>query len=365
VTRFRSLALAAVLVVAHVGCNRDYPNPFEDQISTNVPTADAALVFTGNGWSDTAGTGSEAFSAAAAGSALTRLTFCNVPGRGCDVAEVVLAPDRRRAILRVLDTDTNADGVLSPDDGYSLVFVDLQRQAQATLVEASQKVTGLDWSPVQDLILYSAQGAGGEDLFRTDPVRPTSDNQQQTRNLTCLSAAEGAAIPCDPRVRERRPRIDPSGTIACYERIGADGKGQVWLFQNVNTIAQVTTGGAGTTPLTGTPYVVGSDADPVFSPDGTRVVFRRLVATGNGGRGSWNILTARVDGTDLRSIASGPRWRSAPDWGSDGAIAFAQIDPATGVPSVVSVDASGAGRRVLSLGAGFLLDAPRWLRPRG
>jgi hypothetical protein len=352
------------VLLALASCSKDYPNPFEGQIATSPPSADAALIFTGNGWSEASGQGREAFSANDAGSSLTRLTFCNDSTQVCDTAEAMLAPDQRRAILRVLDTDTNADGVLSADDGYALVFADLDRKAQATLVEASQQVTGMDWAPSQDLVVYSAQGLGGEDLFRTDPIRPTDDNQQQTRNLTCLSAAEGATTPCDNRIRERRPRIDPSGSFLCFERIGLDGKGQIWVFQNVTMLFGVTTGGPGSEPLTGTPYVVGSDADPDFSPDNGSLVFRRLTATGNGGRGTWDILAVNNDGTNLRPIAVGGAWRSAPDWNLDGSIVFAESDVATGIPRLVQVDADGSNRRILlSLAAGFRLDFPRWLRP--
>ncbi len=358
-------ALATALVpLALAACNGDYPNPFEGQIRTGKPTADAGLVFTGNGWSETAGSGREAFSLSAGGASLTRLTFCNETALACDTAEVVLAPDRRRAILRVLDTDTNGDGVLRADDGYALVFADLDRQAQANLVEASQKVTGMDWSPVQDLVVYSAQGIGGEDLFRTDPIRPTADNQQDTRNLSCPTGQNGVTPPCDNRIRERRPRIDPSGQFLVYERIGADGKGQIWAFQNVASIFPITTGGPGSEPLTGTPYVVGSDADPDFSPDNASIVFRRLTATGNGGRGTWDILAVDSDGTNLRTVARGGAWRSAPDWAIDGSIAFAEIPVSTGIPALVRVNADGSNRQVLfSLPAGFSLDFPRWLRP--
>lgn len=362
--RFRGVATAGVLL-ALAGCSKDYPNPFGDQIQTNKPTADAGLIFTGNGWSDTAGEGREAFSASTTGASLTRLTFCNQAESVCDTAEAMLAPDRRRAILRVLDTDSNGDGVLSAEDGYALVYVDLDRQAQANLVEASQQVTGMDWSPVQDLVVYSAQGAGGEDLFRTTPIRPTADNQQDTRNLSCVAdPTTGAPAACDNRIRERRPRIDPSGSFLVYERIGVDGKGQIWVFQNVTTAFAVTTGGPGSEALTGTPYVVGSDADPDFSPDNGSIVFRRLTATGNGGRGTWNIMAVNSDATNLRTLVSGPAWRSAPDWSVDGSIAFAETDVATGIPTLVRIDADGSNRRtLLSLAAGFRLDFPRWLRP--
>lgn len=360
--RSRSPATATLLLTLLGGCNKDYPNPFADQIATRPPSADASLVFTANGWASAPGQGREMFSVSSSGASLTRLTFCNDNGRLCDAIEATLAPDRQRGILRLRDQDTNGDGVLSAEDGESLVYVDLTRQATAVLVEASQQVTGMDWSPNADLLVYSALGSGGEDLFRTNPVRPTADNLQQTRNLSCPLAADGSTPACDRSIRERRPRIDPSGSVACYERIAADGKGQIWIFQNQTALFPVTSGGAGSAPLPGTPYVVGSDADPDFSPNTTAIVFRRLSATGNAGQGNWDILAIDADGSNLRSLATGAAWRGAPDWGPDGTIVFAEIDPATDVPSLVRINADGSGRvTMLSLAAGFRLDSPRWL----
>jgi len=359
--QFRFPAIPVLLLALLGGCSKDYPNPFAGQITTHPPTADATLAFTGNGWATSPGQGREAFSANGSGASLTQLTFCNQADHPCETVEVVIAPDRQRGILRVRDTDTNGDGVISPEDGESLVYVDLTRQATAVLVEATQKVTGMDWSPTADLVVYSAQGIGGEDLFRTDPVRPTPDNQQDTRNLTCASAADGTPA-CDPLIRERRPRIDPSGSFACYERIGPDGKGQVWIFQNGSTLIPVTSGGPGSQPLAGTPYVVGSDADPDFSPNLGSLVFRRLTATGNGGLGSWDIMAVNIDGSNLRTLVTGSGWRGAPDWGIDNSIVFPEIDPQSDVPSLVRINADGSGRNViLSLAAGFSLDSPRWL----
>ena len=68
-------------------------------------------------------------------------------------------------------------------------------------------------------------------------------------------------------VRERSPRIDPTGTVAVYERIEAAGKSEIWLFSSQTQQAQITAGGPGSEALAGTPYVVGSDANPVLSPD--------------------------------------------------------------------------------------------------
>ena len=164
-------------------------------------------------------------------------------------------------------------------------------------------------------------------------------------------------------MRERRPRIDPAGQVAVFERIDttvSPAKGEIWIFRNSRDQVRVTTGGEGSAPLAGTPYVVGSDADPDYSPDGTSLVFRRLRSAGAaGGLGEWDVLAVRTDGTNLRTIASGPAYRGAPDWGPEG-IAFDEIDATDS--RLIVVNADGADRRTLvTLARGFDISNPRWL----
>jgi Tol biopolymer transport system component len=219
--------------------------------------------------------------------------------------------------------------------------VDLARSVEGGLLQSNAKVSGIDWSPSGDVLVYAAAGEGGiEDLYRADP------NGQNTRNLTSTNT-----------VRERRPRIDPSGSAALFERIDVDGKGQIWLFSSTGTQVRVTTGGDGSAALAGTPYVVGSDADPDFSPDGRSVVFRRL--TGSDAPGTWDIMTARLDGTGLTTLVTGAAFRGAPDWGPKG-IVFSEIDSTSA--RLVVIQADGSGRQVLvTLGASFDISYPRWL----
>lgn len=326
-----------------------------NQTPTVIPPASADLTFTGNGWSSETGAGRELFAVNLDGSGLTQLTFCNQGTQPCDTVEATFAPDHTRiAVLRRF----------SAVDPESLVYVDLAGGGTAELVPSSAHASGLDWSRAADTLAYSAVGTSGiEDIFRTDVVRPTTDNQQNTQNLTCLEPGNTAGITCDPTVADRRPRIDPTGSTAVYERIPAGLKGDIYVFQTAAQQTLLAAAGPGTEPLAGTPYKVGSNADPAYSPDGASVVFRRLTATGSGGIGSWDLLTTRSDGsTEPVVILTGSAYRGAPDWGAQG-IAFAEGDPATGQYSLVVIQPDGSGRRtVLSLPSGFLLSNPRWLK---
>jgi len=351
----RLLLCLGLLPVA--ACNSEYPNPFEDPSLTNTvpPPEGSALVFTTDGWSTAPGRGRELMAVAADGSGLTRLTFCDDGStRLCDSAEAAVAPDGVRvAVRRALDT--NGDGRADDADDASLVYVDLARQAQAELVSASVRVSGVDWSPSADLLVYSGQGVGGEDLFRTNVQRPTDDNAQQTIDLSC----PGGAGTCDATLSERRGRINDAATLAVFERTAGPGAAsEVWVFQTNTAQTQVTSVPAGGAPLPGTPYREGSDADPDYAPAGTQVVFRHLGAAT--GRGQWEIRIASTDGSGLTTLAGGAAWRGAPDWGPLG-IVFPEAD-ASGT-RLVLVQPDGSGRRtIVSFPAGVRLDNPRWLR---
>jgi hypothetical protein len=326
-------------------CSQEYENPFASPHQTATPPPGAALLLTSNTYGTLAGAPREVYAMNEDGSGLVRLTFCNSGARLCETSEASAGENSHRVATRRTPADLNGDGSLTPVDGEGLVTVDLSRGIEGTLLSPGTRVSGIDWSPIEDLIVYSARGAGDrDDLFRIDA---NGANNVRLTDTTTLS--------------ERRPRIDPSGTVAVFESIdAADGKGTIWLFVGGRTVP-VTQGGEAGEPLGGTPYRVGSDADPDFSPNAGSIVFRRLTATGNGGLGSWDLLTVTTGGAAPTPIASGPRYRGAPDWGPLG-IVFEEIDEA-GRANVVVVDPDGSNRRTLATaGAGLALSHPRWLQ---
>lgn len=340
----RRMGALLVLAAWAIGCNKDYPNPFENPNPTATPGPDAVLLVTSDAWSASPGAPRELFALAADGSPLSRLTFCNSPESACDNSEAAVGRDRVRVVIRRIPADSNRDGRLTPADGETVVYVDLDRGVEGDLLPSLSAVSGLDWSPVDEILVFSGQSTGApDDLFRMDI------NGQNNRQLTLT-----------PTIAERRPRIDPTGSVAVFERIDESGGGQVWIFGSATSQLRVTQGGTLGEALPGTVYRVGSDADPDYSPDGRSIVFRRLSAAGSGGRGFWDLLTVASDGTGLRVIVQGTRYRGAPDWGPEG-IVFEEIDE-EGRASLVLLAPDGGSRRTLaSVGAGYSLSLPRWL----
>jgi hypothetical protein len=347
-TLFSAFALAAL-----PSCSRSTASPFTAQIRTVPPPSDADLAYTANDWSTDSTSGREVYSVRLDGTGVTRLTFCN-DVQPCDMIEAAFSHDRTRAAIRQR---------LSPDQPPALEYYDLTRSATAELVPSQSAVSGVDWSTVGDILAYSAIGAaqGTDDLFRTDVVRPTSDNQQNTANLTCVPSSTAGVPPCDPTIVDRRPRLDDTTSTAVYERIAPGGKGEIYRFVSTTQETLVAGAGEGSGTLPGSDYTVGSDADPDYSPDASLVVFRRLMAATGDGLGTWDLLVANVDGSQVRTLVSGSAFRGAPDWRAGG-ILFPERDPGTGQYSLIVIQPDGSGRRtVLTLPTGFVLSYPRWL----
>jgi Tol biopolymer transport system component len=293
-----------------------------------------------------AGGGDDLFAMEDTGAGVTRLTFCNTTDRRCDYLEAIPGPARNRQAVRRL-LDSNGDGKITAADGESLRILDLSRAVEGELVAGAAHVSGADWSPGEEILYYSAAGsATDDDLFQI------TSNGQSNQNLTSTT-----------NFRERRPRFNVSGTALAFERIDASGRGQIWLATSLGlrTLTPAATGGEA---LANTPYVVGSEADPVFSPDARFVLYRQLDATGNGGLGQWSLMTIRTDvanATPTPLVAGGGAFRGAADWNATGII-FVETVSGTG-PQLVFVDANGGARRVLlTAGAGFDIAFPRWLK---
>jgi Tol biopolymer transport system component len=341
-------ATLLLVLVAGTACDKNYENPFQSGSRTQAPSAAADIVFTSNSHLLAAGAPRDLFAVEDTGAGPARLTACSGT---CDVLEGALGPDRRRVAMRHVSADTNGDRRLTAADGVALVVTDLEQGVQGGLAPAEARVSGFDWGQAGELLVFSAFGdqaiGGVDDLFRIDP------NGQNLRNLTSTTG-----------IAERRPRMHPGGTALVYERIEPGQKAQIWIFQAVNAQSRVTEGGAGTEQLANSPYIVGSDADPTFSPDGRQIVFRRLRALGAGGLGIWDIVRVTNDGTGLTVLTTGSAYRGAPDWGEQG-IVFQEVDPATSRSQIVLISIDGTNRRVpLTAASTVELNFPRWL-PRG
>jgi len=331
----RRLSPAVALVLLAVACGDDRTNPFNRSNVTRAPSADAVLLFVSGSWASGFGQPRELFALSSDGSKLERLTNCTQASSPCDFLQVAPSVDRGRVVA--------VRSAAGAEEGTSaLYFMDLARSVE-TLVVPRRRVGSVDWSPDGSFLLYTSitEDSGLEDLFYSFPDGTSDENLTQTR-----------------AIRERSPRIDPLSRTAVFERIDETGMGRIYLFSET----PVTAGPAAGPALPDSPYVVGADADPVLSPNAVEVAFRRLTGLGNDGLGTWDVLRVRVDGSGLQTIATGPLFRGAPDWGTRGVV-FVETDTVTSESRLVVVQPDGSGRTVLRTeDAGFRMAAPRWLR---
>ena len=329
--RFALLLMAALALA----CANNGGNPFGAVSPSRPPAADAAILFVSGSWSAQLDAPREIMAISADGSNPQQLTTCARATLPCDMLQVAPSPERVRVVA--VRTSPGAEA-----GAQALYFMDLSRSVE-TILFPGRRVDSADWSNDGSFLLFASPNAqvGNEDLFTAQPTG--AEEQNLTDSLS---------------VRERRARIDPFGRTAVFERIDDAGVSRIYLFRET----PITSGPAAGLPLAGTPYVVGADADPTFSPDGTLIVFRRLTATGNGGLGTWDLmLTSGTTGAVPQTIATGPVYRGAPDWGRSG-IVFVETDAVTSQSLLVRVQPDGSGRTVLrSEAAGYRMGAPRFL----
>jgi Tol biopolymer transport system component len=340
--RRRDLLIALALLGA--GCNKDYPNPFGGASQSQPPSSEAVLLFVSGSWAADPGQPRELLATNIDGSKVERLTSCTQnAAQPCDMLAV--APSANHNRVAVVRTTPDAQAGVA-----ALYFMDLSRSLESQVVPRRQ-MQAVDWAPDDSFLVYSAVADNStlEDLYY---VLPDGTQDQD------LMTPTGATTVGTPTVRERSPRIDPGSQTAVYERIDETGKAAIYLYP----VTPVTSGGPGSDPLPGTPYIVGSDADPAISPDATSVAFRRLTSPGNGGLGTWDLMTLKLDGTEPTVVASGPLFRGAPDWGPNG-IVFVETDAAASESRLVVLQPDGTGRTVLRTeNAAFRMASPRWLR---
>jgi Tol biopolymer transport system component len=303
-------------------------------VRTVPPAPDAELMFTAVS-SSTASLFSprDIYSADESGSGLTQNTFCAAAGE-CDFTDVAPSGQAARVMTRRLR------GGSAPE----IVFIDLARGVEAVVVATTLRPSGVDWPPGGELLVYSGSPAGAAgDLFRAN---------QNGSEATSLTASAG--------IEDHRPRLDAGARAVVYERRALEGRTVGVLFANQQQQFELTQGTGGAA-LPNSTYLVGSDADPTFSPDGRSVVLRRLRALGTDGRGEWDlVVVSTTDGTvPERVLVSGPAFRGAPDWGPLG-IVFPESDPGSSTTRLVVVQPDGTGRRVPVTMPGRI-SSPRWI----
>jgi hypothetical protein len=337
----RALVLTGFVATAFSGCTAGVaPTTTASTTSTAIPAPTDTVFVASDAWSAKPGATFELLSVGSGAS--TRLTFCT----GCQTLSAAPSLDRTRVAVRRVLTDTNKDGRLDALDRVSLLLVNLGRQIEGPFLPDGWSTSSVDWASDGTFLVHaSTPDNTPEDLYQID-----------------ANAQNNSRLVLTPTVRERGARINPAITRVVYERIDGSGPGksEIWVFVSSSNQVKITDSGIVGDQLAGTLYLVGSDAGPDYSPDGANVVFRRLTSTSVAG-GAWDILVVPAAGGVPTVIASGPQYRSDPDWSKDG-IVFAESNATTGGTDIVVIDPTTGARRVLqSFPSGYRAGPPRWI----
>ncbi|MEO5763304.1 MAG: hypothetical protein ABIR28_13450 [Vicinamibacteria bacterium] len=338
----RDLFLFCVLAAFGSGCTTGTASTVPvSQSSTGVPALTDTVFLSSDVWQTTP-IGLFELYGVGGSSTPTRLTFCT----NCQALSATPSLDRNRVALRRVVADTNRDGKLDEFDTTSLILVDLARKIEGPFLPDGWTTSSADWSSDGTFLIHTSSPNGGaEDLYQID-----------------ANAQNNSALIATPTVRERNGRVDTAISRIVYERIDGTGvgKAEIWIWLSSTNQVKITDGGTVGAALANSYYLVGSDANPDYSPDGTNIVFRRLTSNAVN-RGAWDIMTVPGVGGAAKVLVSGSQYRSAPDWSKDG-IVFAEGNLTTGGIDVVVVDPTTGGRRVIqSLGRGYSAISPRWI----
>lgn len=155
------------------------------------------------------------------------------------------------------------------------------------------------------------------------------------------------------------PTYSPDGKTLAFWGTQDDGAhGGALYVQPAN--------GSGTPKQITTPGAKANDTDPIWSVDGTSIIFRRATEDGGGGQ-SAQILEIKADGSGLTPITDGTAFDQDPTASPDGKqIAFLsnRINAAGNNDSQVWViNLDGTGLRQVGIGKpGHAAGAPEWGR---
>jgi len=246
------------------------------------------------------------------GSGLTAITQLSGSAHGADSTQQQWSPDGSKIVYssgRALD-GSDAAGV-GPNIWVS--NADGTGATPLTQLAVYAPCYGPVWSPDGTRIAYySWRSLDGSNTTVTG-----GDNS--TRNIWVVNADGSNDVPVTQLTASNAdsfsPVWSPDGTkLAFYSARALDGSNNgsgVYATQNVWVI---NADGSGATPLTRLVGVLGSYQDPVWSPDGTMLVFNSFIQSPPGA----DIWSAHPDGSTLTQITHDGTLAYPTAWSKDG-----------------------------------------------
>ena len=190
------------------------------------------------------------------------------------------------------------------------------------------------WSPDGTRIAFSSGHEGDSEIYVMN-----ADGSDVTR------------LTFDPR-GDGDPSWSPDGGRLVFSSFCRSGSGACYHGEPYAELTVINADGSGLVRITNHPMIDIFDVEPAWSPDGTRIAFRRGLPG--------DILLINPDGTGETAISTTPEHKFAPNWSPDGARIAFESDQDLAV-----MNADGSGVVVLTPNTPTVIDGSAAGSPDG
>ena len=209
---------------------------------------------------------------------------------------------------QLTSSGSNVQPTFSPDgkkiafdsdrNGYFELYVmNADGSGQTKVMDTDGAVGGSSWSPDGLAIVFNEDTNGTNEIYTVDVASGTVTGPLTT------AAADGA---------NTNPHWSPDGSHILFvsNRCDALGMAEPPVCGGGESVFLMDTNGTNQENLTQAPIF---DADPTWSPDGSKIAFTRDLGGQN-----FNVFTANADGTNQVQLTNGgaPSRNSFPNWGT-------------------------------------------------
>jgi Tol biopolymer transport system component len=323
----------------------------------------AAIIFTASIYAGDLDFPTEVYAMDIDAKKIYRISCSNFDGPTCDYSRPDVSPDRKKMVVMRGCLDSNGDGIINFRDNKNIWIIDIEKN---TLLEITgfNAVNSPDWA-MSNEIVFAANVPG---ILNTD-IYKMNEKGEKIQNLTETDD-----------YFENDPSWSKGGNLIIYnkgefitpeeslEGSFVAARGDLWVMggDGENKTKVVSFDGDECCPDYSDNYCLGLPADPAFFPDGSSIVYEKLLSTvENKGSGRWNIFSASLNGLDNQLINLTndlTAYQAIPRVSEEGII-FHEVDVNKPFYGLVMIDLDGSNRKTIldNSNCEYYLGASSWL----